>query len=117
MHSSQPKNALIAVTIIIAILGGLVPLDKLTELVNMGTLLAFMFVSLGVLPLRKRTDMKHDGYKMPGYPVLPILSALFSFFLITQLQKATLITAAIWFILGIILYLTYGVKHSKLNDK
>lgn len=117
MHSSQPKNALKLVTIVIAVLGGLVPLDRLTELVNMGTLLAFMFVSIGVIPLRRRTDMKHDGYRMPGYPVLPILSAAFSLFLMTQLKLATLITAAIWFVLGLILYLTYGIKHSKLNDK
>ena len=91
------------------------PLEKLVDLVNMGTLLAFMVVSLGILPLRKRADVRQDGYKMPGYPVLPILSELFTFFLITQLHLETLVAELVWFVLGIILYLTYGMKHSRMN--
>lgn len=74
-----------------------------------------MVVSLGILPLRKRADVKQDGYKMPGYPVLPILSAVFTSFLITQLHVETLIAAAIWFVLGLVLYLTHGIKHSWMN--
>lgn len=114
--TKQPRNALIVVTIIIATLGGMVPLDKLTELVNMGTLLAFTFVSFGILIVRKRDDIENTGYRMPGFPILPVLSGAFSIFMITQLQKATLITALIWFIIGLIVYMTYGLKHSRLNQ-
>ena len=114
-QKGEPNRALGIATIVVAFFGGMVPLDKLVDLVNMGTLLAFMVVSLGILPLRKRADVKQDGYKMPGYPVLPILSAVFTFFLITQLHVETLIAAAIWFVLGLILYLTYGIKHSRMN--
>ncbi|MDR3189749.1 MAG: amino acid permease [Lactobacillaceae bacterium] len=115
--TGQPTRALLIGTIVVAIFGGLVPLDKLVELVNFGTLLAFIVVSLGIIPLRKRKDLPNDGFKMPGYPVLPILSAVFLFFLMTQLHADTIIFGAVWFVLGLILYLTYGIKHSKLNDQ
>lgn len=112
----NPNRALTIATIVIALFSGLVPLDKLVDLVNVGTLLAFVVVSLGILPLRHRKDVNHDGYKMPGYPVMPIISALLSAFLITQLHVETLIAAGIWFIIGIILYTTYGVRHSRMNQ-
>ncbi|MGK4062762.1 amino acid permease [Weissella paramesenteroides] len=112
----NPNRALTIATIVIVLFSGLVPLDKLVDLVNVGTLLAFVVVSLGILPLRHRKDVNHDGYKMPGYPVMPIISALLSAFLITQLHVETLIAAGIWFIIGIILYTTYGVRHSRMNQ-
>lgn len=111
----NPNRALAVATIVIAIFSGLVPLDKLVDLVNVGTLLAFVVVSIGILPLRHRKDVNHDGYKMPGYPVMPIVSALLSGFLITQLHAETLIAAGIWFIIGIVLYMTYGIRHSRMN--
>jgi APA family basic amino acid/polyamine antiporter len=111
----NPNRALTVATVVIAIFSGLVPLDKLVDLVNVGTLLAFVVVSIGILPLRHRQDVNHDGYKMPGYPVMPIVSALLSGFLITQLHVETLIAAGIWFIIGLVLYMTYGIRHSRMN--
>ena len=112
----NPNRALTVATVVIALFSGLVPLDALVDLVNVGTLLAFVVVSLGILPLRRRKDVNHDGYKMPGYPVMPIISALLTGFLITQLHAETLIAAGVWFVLGLILYLTYGVRHSRMNQ-
>lgn len=112
----EPTRALTIATIVVMVFDGLVPLDRLVDLVNMGTLLAFVVVSLGIIPLRKRQDLTHDGYKMPFYPVLPLISAGFSFFLMTQLHVETLIAAAIWFAIGLVIYFTYGIKHSKLNE-
>lgn len=112
----NPNRALTVATVVIALFSGLVPLDALVDLVNVGTLLAFVVVSLGILPLRRRQDVNHDGYKMPGYPVMPIISALLTGFLITQLHAETLISAGVWFVLGLILYLTYGVRHSRMNQ-
>lgn len=111
-----PRNALITVTIIIALMGGLVPLDQLTSLVNIGTLLAFTFVSFGIIPLRRRKDIKNEGgFKVPWYPFLPIVSGLACLLMLTQLSAETWIGAGIWFLLGLILYFVYGYKHSKLN--
>lgn len=116
--SHSPQVALWIVAIIIAVMGGLVSLDQLTSLVNIGTLFAFMLVSFGIIPLRKRKDIgNRGGFKVPLYPVLQILSGLACLGMITQLQKETYIGAAIWFGIGIIIYFTYGYWHSKLADK
>lgn len=110
-----PLNALIAVTIIIAFMGGLVPLDQLTSLVNIGTLLAFTFVSFGIIPLRRRKDIKNEGgFKVPWYPVLPIVSGLACIAMLTQLQLETWVSAGIWFLIGLVIYFAYGFRHSKI---
>ncbi|AEV95680.1 APC family permease [Pediococcus claussenii] len=110
-----PKNSMIAVTVIIAILGGLIPLDQLTNLVNIGTLLAFTLVSFGIIPLRKRTDIPNNGFKVPGYPYIPIISGLACIYLITTLSPITWIGSLIWFGIGLIIYFSYGIHHSHLN--
>jgi APA family basic amino acid/polyamine antiporter len=109
-----PKNAMLVVTIFIALLGGFVPLDQLTNLVNIGTLFAFALVSFGVLPLRKRKDIPNTGFKVPGYPVVPIISAIACLYLMSTLSLETWIGSAVWFAIGLIIYFSYGINHSKL---
>lgn len=112
-----PINSVRVVTVIIATLGGLVSLDQLTNLVNIGTLIAFFFMSIGVIPLRKRKDIPNkDGFKVPLYPWLPLLSGLLCLFMLFELPAVTWMAAGIWFILGLIIYFSYGLKHSRLND-
>ena len=112
-----PVNSVRVVTVIIATLGGLVSLDQLTNLVNIGTLIAFFFMSIGVIPLRKRKDIPNkDGFKVPLYPWLPLLSGLLCLFMLFELPAVTWMAAEIWFILGLIIYFSYGLKHSRLND-
>ncbi|WP_367341281.1 APC family permease [Limosilactobacillus sp.] len=111
-----PQIAVWTVGIIIALMGGLVSLDQLTSLVNIGTLLAFTFVSFGIIPLRKRKDIgNRGGFKVPLFPVLPIISGLACLAMICMLSKETYIGAGIWFALGLILYFSYGYRHSKIN--
>ena len=113
-----PKNSMITITIVIAFMGGFVPLDQLTNLVNIGTLIAFLFVSIGIIPLRKNKDIDNSkGFQVPFYPVLPIISALLCVLMLTQLQAETWIASAVWFAFGLILYFSYGVKHSRLNTQ
>lgn len=102
---------------LVAFCAGFIPLDKLTELVNMGTLIAFMVVSLGVIFLRKNKSIPSGGFKVPLFPVLPLLSFLACLFLITRLSIHTWIACGIWFVFGMIVYFSYGKKHSRLNDK
>ncbi|WP_436645070.1 amino acid permease [Latilactobacillus sakei] len=112
-----PINSVRVVTVIIATLGGLVSLDQLTNLVNIGTLIAFFFMSIGVIPLRKRKDIPNkDGFKVPLYPWLPLLSGLLCLFMLFELPAVTWLAAGVWFILGLIIYFSYGLKHSRLND-
>ena len=110
-----PTNSLIIVTIIIAFFGGVVSLDQITSLVNIGTLLAFTFVSYGVIRLRKRPYIKNTGFKVPFYPVLPLISVIMCLALMTQLPAETLLASLVWFIIGAVIYLSYGIRHSKLN--
>ncbi|BDR56722.1 amino acid permease [Xylocopilactobacillus apis] len=111
--SHLPNNSLIAVSIIIALMGGFVNLNQLAELVNIGTLIAFTFVSLGIIPLRQRKDIVNKGFKVPLYPVLPIISFILCLYLMTKLKLVTWIAALIWFVIGLIIYFTYGIHHSK----
>lgn len=117
MKHQVPSHSLLAVTVVIAIMGGLVSLDRLTELVNIGTLIAFTMMTLGVLPLRRRKDIPNDGFKVPLYPVLPIISAGLCIWMLLQLPLDTWIVSGIWFAIGVILYASYGVWHSQINKK
>lgn len=110
-----PTNSLIIITIIIAFFGGVVSLDQITSLVNIGTLLAFTFVSYGVIRLRKRLDIENTGFKVPFYPVLPLISVIMCLALMTQLPAETWLASLVWFIIGAVIYLSYGIRHSKLN--
>lgn len=112
-----PNRALWAVTIIIAIGGGFASVDQLTSLVNFGTLLAFTLVSFGIIPLRRRQDLPHTGFQVPGYPVVPILSGLICIGMMLQLSALMWIIAGIWFGIGLIIYFAYGYWHSRLNKQ
>lgn len=113
-HQTPKKNTWITSTLI-SFCAGFVPLDKLTELVNMGTLLAFTVVSIGVILLRKNKEISTDGFKVPLYPIIPIISFVLCIFLMTQLSIHTIIFCGIWIVIGLIIYFIYGKKHSLLN--
>lgn len=108
------KNTVIFI-VVISIFAGFIPLDTLAELVNMGTLIAFIFVSAGIIYLRKNKNLPEGGFKVPFYPVLPLVSFILCIFLITQLSIQTWIACGVWFVIGLIIYFTYGKKHSTLN--
>ncbi|CCI82467.1 APC family permease [Lactobacillus hominis] len=112
-----PDKAIIISTIVAAFFAGLIPLMELASLINAGTLIAFAFISFGIIPLRKRKDIVNNGFKMPLYPVLPILSGLLSIYFIVMLPTNTKIMVSIWIIIGLLVYSFYGIKHSKLQQK
>ena len=113
--SHLPVNALIVAVAIEMIFAGLIPLSTLASLINAGTLVAFMFINFGILILRRRKDLAHDGFKVPGYPVIPFIGGLLSLFFISQLSAETLKMFGIWLVIGIIWYFAYGIKHSKMS--
>ena len=80
-------------------------------------MLAFAFISFGIIPLRHRKDIKNDGFKMPLYPYLPVIAGLLSVYFIVMLPKETKIMVSIWIIVGIIIYFTFGLRHSKLQQE
>lgn len=100
----------------VSLCAGFVPLAKLAELVNMGTLIAFSIVSIGVIFLRNNKSIQPGGFKVPFYPVLPIVSFLLCVFLMSQLAYYTWIACVIWLLFGLAIYIIYGRKHSIMND-
>ena len=74
-----------------------------------------MFINFGILILRRRKDLSHDGFKVPGYPVIPFIAGIISLILLTQLPSETLELFAVWVLIGIIWYFAYGIHHSKLS--
>ncbi len=99
------------------LIGTIFPFAALSQLISAGTLIAFMFVSLGIYPLRRREgkDITDPAFKMPLYPILPALAFLASLVVFLGLDVQAKIYAIAWFILGVIIYLVYGIRHSSLN--
>lgn len=102
--------------ILVSIFAGLVPLGRLAELVNIGTLFAFMTVSIGIINLRKNYRAPVSGFRVPFVPYIPIVAFLFCGFLAIQLPATTWISFLVWFVIGLIVYFGYGLKHSTLNQ-
>ncbi|MGG3571909.1 amino acid permease [Bacillus gobiensis] len=102
--------------IIAALLGGFVPLDELASLVNIGTLSAFVLISIAVIVLRYTRPDLPRAFRCPAVPVIPALAVVFCVFLIYNLGSVTFIRFLIWLVIGLIVYFLYGRKHSKLNE-
>ncbi len=101
---------------ITALAGGFINLNILSELVNIGTLTAFILVSAGIIWMRHKNPDAHRGFKAPGVPLTPIIAIVFCITLILGLNWETWIRFLVWFIVGIIIYFSYSRKHSKLNN-
>jgi APA family basic amino acid/polyamine antiporter len=100
---------------IVAIMAALVPISALGELVSIGTLFAFVIVSIGVIVLRKTNPDLPRPFKVPFGPVLPVLSALASLYLMYGLPFDTWMRLIVWMLIGLGIYFAYGAKHSKLR--
>jgi len=101
--------------VLVSIFSGLIPLGKLAELTNIGTLFAFMSVSIGILYLRKKQGPPKQGFRVPFVPVIPILAFLSCGYLVLQLPSITWVSFFIWLVIGLVIYFSYGQKHSTLN--
>ena len=105
----------IVVGSIVAFLPAVLPIDKLSELVNMGTLLAFSIVSAGVWILRRRHPDLERPFKTPLVPLVPILGIISAFYLMFSLPLLTwiVVIAGCWS--GWSIYFSYSTKHSKVQ--
>lgn len=112
----SPVTSIILVGIIAGFIAAFVPLAVIIELVNIGTLSAFIFLAISVIILRRQQPDLPRGFKCPLVPLIPIVSIISCFFLITQLSSTTLQRFAISLIIGILVYLVYGMRKSKLNN-
>jgi APA family basic amino acid/polyamine antiporter len=114
VHPRTQTPILIIVTsgILMATVSGFVPLEEAAELVNIGTLAAFVLVCSGVIVMRWKHPHLHRPFKLPFYPLIPTLGMLFCFYLMIHLPIHTWLRFTIWFLIGILVYFCYGRKHS-----
>jgi APA family basic amino acid/polyamine antiporter len=109
-----PIRTSITTGVVVALLAMFVPLTELAELVNIGTLFAFVLVAIGVLVLRRTRPDLPRAFRCPGVPVVPILAVLASFYLMLNLPAATWIRFMVWMAIGLVAYFSYGARHSRL---
>ena len=101
---------------IVMVASGFTPIGVLGELVSIGTLFAFVIVSLGVIVLRRTRPDLHRPFRTPFVPALPIASAVVSLALMAALPAATWERLIIWMAIGLVIYFAYGRTHSKLRN-
>jgi APA family basic amino acid/polyamine antiporter len=99
----------------VAVFAAVIPIGILGELVSIGTLLAFVIVCAGVWVLRvKRPDLPRP-FKTPLVPLVPILGIVVSLGLMASLPGSTWLRLIVWLVVGMVLYFTYGKKHSRVQ--
>ena len=100
---------------IVMLASGFTSIGVLGELVSIGTLFAFVIVSIGVIVLRRTRPDLERPFRTPFVPWLPIASALVSFALMLALPWSTWERLIVWMMLGLVIYFAYGRRHSKLR--
>jgi APA family basic amino acid/polyamine antiporter len=111
-----PHITTIITGIMCAVAGGLLPIGVLGHLTSVGTLFAFVIVSLGVMVLRLRRPELPRKFRVPGGAFLfPLLGAATSGYLVLQADSLTLLRLVAWMAIGLVVYFGYGRRHSKLH--
>ena len=110
-----PYKSTILVGFIVSIVSALTPIDKVSEMCSMGTLLAFAMVCLAVLILRVKQPDLERPYKTPFIYFVAPMGVAFNIFLMSQVRENTWYAFLIWGTLGVIIYFLYSRRHSNLN--
>lgn len=106
----------IVVTVVVAVVAGFTPIGVLEQMVNIGTLSAFVLVAVGVIVLRRTRPDLPRAFKVPLNPWLPALSALASLYLMLNLSVETWLRFLIWLALGFAIYFLYSRRNSRLGQ-
>lgn len=109
-----PHLSTIVVGFAVALLAGFMPIEKLGELVSIGTLFAFVLVCGGVLVLRTSHPELPRHFKCPAVPVVPIAGILVCLGLMAGLPLDTWVRLVVWLLIGFAIYFGYGIKHSQV---
>jgi APA family basic amino acid/polyamine antiporter len=110
-----PYRTTLATGSAVALLAFFVDLKTLAELVNIGTLFAFIVVALGVIVLRRTRPDLERAYRTPLVPLVPILAVLSALWLMLNLPAQTWERFAIWMVVGLVVFFAYARRHSRLN--
>jgi APA family basic amino acid/polyamine antiporter len=112
-----PTRVTLVIGVLVAVAAGFFPAGKLEEMVNVGTLFAFVLVSGGVLVLRRTRPDLERGFRVPWVPLVPILAILACLWLMLNLTALTWVRFLAWMALGVVVYFVYGRRHSVLGER
>ncbi len=112
----SPVRVISITGVLMALMAGFIPLDELAELVNIGTLAAFVLVCGGVILLRQRAPHLDRPFVVPYGVVIPMLGLLSCAALMIFLPAIAWMRFGIWLMLGLVIYFIYSIRHSKLNQ-
>ena len=110
-----PYITTILTGIVAAIVAGMFPIGLLGELVSIGTLLAFVIVSAGIIVLRSKSPDLPRPFKTPLVPIVPILAIAICGYMMLSLPSDTWIRLFVWLALGLLIYFAYGKSHSRIG--
>ena len=114
-RTMTPVNNTVIVGTAVGLLAGLVPLNKLADMVSIGTLVAFITVSVAVIILRVREPDLPRSFRVPGYPVTPVLSVLACLYILASLHWYTWVAFGCWVAAVLTFYFAWGRHNSALN--
>jgi APA family basic amino acid/polyamine antiporter len=115
LRTRTPVRIIGACGVLFAILAAFVPLKEIVELVNIGTLFAFVVVNIGVIILRRTRPDLPRGYRVPFVPWFPIIGTALCIYLMADLPGTTWWRFLIWMAVGLAIYVLYGRTHSRLR--
>jgi APA family basic amino acid/polyamine antiporter len=110
-----PVRTTLVVAVLVSLLAGFIPINFLAEMTSIGTLTAFLIVSVGVMVLRQRAPDLPRGFKVPLYPLTPLLSIAGCIWIIRDLRAVTIWVFFIWAAVALAWYFFYGRHHSHLG--
>jgi APA family basic amino acid/polyamine antiporter len=110
-----PYRVTIGTTAVVIALAGFVPLSALAEMVSIGTLFAFLVVSIAVVVLRRTQPRMRRPFRTPAVPWLPGASAVLCVALMSNLALETWLRFLVWLVTGLVIYVGYGRSHSRLD--
>ena len=106
----------VVVGVVVAVIGGLVPADYLWDTVSIGTLMAFSVVAIGVIVMRRTQPDLPRPFKVPGYPVTPVLTVVACVYVLYGLAAITWVIFACWLTVVLAFYFLWGRRNSRLNN-
>jgi APA family basic amino acid/polyamine antiporter len=114
-RTRTPALVTAALGSLIAAVAAVIPLGHLVELVNIGTLFAFLVVNIAIIVLRRTRPDLPRSFRVPLVPWFPLIGAATCVYLMSTLAAVTWIGFAVWFVVGIAVYAAYGHSHSRLR--